>query len=420
MSKNTRTQKNGQTNYDRNAMIPVDEAVKIVIDKAKPLTPLTASVESTLGFCLAADVVSDIDMPPFYRSAMDGYAVVAEDTASPPVELTVIENIAAGDIPAKKVLPGYASKIMTGAAVPEGANAVVKVEDTEGGFSGDKVKVLKPVNRGKNISERGEDMHVGQIVLRKGTKVRPQEVGILASAGKTWVEIFPAPSVGVISTGNELVDIDKKPSPVQIRNSNGYSLAAQAGCMKAQVEMYGIVRDTKDEIINVIKKGLEKDILIISGGVSMGEYDLVGHAIKELGTQIYFEKVALKPGKPVIFGENGKTLIFALPGNPVASFVTFELFIYPAMRKLMGFSSFYRKTIKASMETDFTSKRKRREFRPAFFQIRDNRCHVSLIEWHGSADLLAMTKANCLLIIPEETEKLSHGQLADIIPLDEF
>ena len=399
-------------------MISVDTAVKIVTDVIEPLPAKTVPFESALGLCLAQDVRSDIDMPPFDRSAMDGYAVIAEDTVRAPIELTVIEDIAAGYMPTIKVMCGQASKIMTGAAVPEGADAVVKVEETEDLSANNRVKILRAIDRGRNISKMGEDMKVGQVVLRKGMPIRPQEIGILATVGKARVEVFPTPTVGIISTGTELVDVESKPSTAQIRNSNGYSLAAQARRLKVDIEILGIVKDTKEDISRIMHRGLQKDILILSGGVSMGEYDLVGDVMKDLNTQIYFEKVALRPGKPVIFGKKDKTLIFALPGNPVASFVTFELFIYPAIRKMMGFSTLHRTTVKASLEVEILVKRKRREYRPALLRMHNNQWFVSPVEWHGSADLLSTTLANCLLIVREDAEKLSVGQLVDVILLD--
>jgi molybdopterin molybdotransferase len=306
---------------------------------------------------------------------------------------------------------------MTGAATPEGADAVVKFEETESLTPGNRVRILKPVKKGSNISNRGEDMRIGQTVLLKGTPIRPQEIGILATVGKFRVEVFPAPTVGIISTGDELVDVERKPSPVQIRNSNGYSLSAQARRMGADVELLGIVKDTKKEIFDMIQRGLKKDILIMSGGVSMGEYDLVGEVMKDINTRIYFEKVALRPGKPVIFGRKDDTLIFALPGNPVASFVTFELFIYPAIRKMMGFTAMHRNMVKAFLDTEIVVKRKRREYRPALFRTQDNVSYVSPVEWHGSADLLSTTRANSLLIVREDVEKYAVGHLIDVMLL---
>src|SRR3990167_9496045 len=399
-------------------MISVDTAVKIVTDVIEPLPAKTVPFESALGLCLAQDVQSDINMPTFDRSAMDGYAVIAEDTARVPVELTVIEDIAAGYMPTKKVMCGQASKIMTGAAVPEGADAVVKVEETEDLSANNRVKILRAIDRGRNISKMGEDMKVGQIVLRKGMPIRPQEIGILATVGKSRVEVFPAPKVGIISTGTELVDVESTPSAAQIRNSNGYSLAAQARHLKADVELLGTVKDSKEEIYRIMHRGLQKDILILSGGVSMGEYDLVGDVMKDLNTQIYFEKVALRPGKPVIFGRKDKTLIFALPGNPVASFVTFELFVYPVIHKMMGLTDVHMTTIRAALETEIIVKRRRREYRPAFIRLQNNSWIVSPVEWHGSADLLATTRANCLMVVREDVERFIAGQLIDVILLD--
>lgn len=399
-------------------MISVDTAIKIVEDTIRPLPVITIPFENALGFCLAQDVYSDIDMPPFDRSAMDGYAVIAEDTTPAPVELTVIEDIAAGHMPAKTISRGQASKIMTGAAVPKGADAVVKFEETEDLSANSRVKILRSIDRRRNISSRGEDMQVGQTVLRKNMLIRPQEIGILATVGKSHVEVFAAPTIGIISTGDELVNVGMKPSAAQIRNSNGYSLAAQSRSMRTDVELLGIVKDTKEEISNMMCRGFRKDILILSGGVSMGEYDLVGDVMKDLNTQIYFEKVALRPGKPVIFGKKDKTFIFALPGNPVASFVTFELFIYPAIRKMMGFPNIHRTTVKASLEMEILVKRKRREYRPALLRMHNNAWLVSPVEWHGSADLLATTMANCLLIVREDAEKLMAGDLVDVISLD--
>ena len=295
---------------------------------------------------------------------------------------------------------------------------MVKFEETEDLPSNNRVKILRAIDKGKNISKMGEDMKVGQIVLHKGMSIRPQEVGILATVGKSRVAVFSAPKVGIISTGTELVDVESTPSAAQIRNSNGYSLAAQARRLQADVALLGTVKDTKEEISRIMHRGLQKDILILSGGVSMGEYDLVGDVMKDLKAHIYFEKVALRPGKPVIFGKMDKTLIFALPGNPVASFVTFELFIYPAIRKMMGFSTLHRTTLKASLEVEILVKRKRREYRPAFLRMQNNTWVVTPVEWHGSADLLATTRANCLLIVREDAEKLSTGQLVDVILLD--
>ena len=256
-------------------MISVDEALRIVLNKGKKLLPRKVKLENAAGLCLAERIKSDLNMPPFNRAAMDGYAVIAEDI-KPPVDIDVIESIRAGYNPKKKVSSGQASKIMTGAVVPKGADAVVKVEETKSLDNDKRVRILKRIGKGVNIARKGEDVRVGKTVLSKGTRIRAQEVGILAAVGANHVKVHSTPSIGIISTGDELVDITRKPKPWQIRNSNSHLLAAQARQIITDIEILGKVNDNKSEIRKLIQKGLKKDILILSGGVSMGEYDLVG------------------------------------------------------------------------------------------------------------------------------------------------
>ncbi len=396
-------------------MITVEEAANTVLENVGTLPPKKVDIAEAQGFCLAQDVRSDLDMPPFDKSAMDGYAVIAEDTAAAPVELEVVENIAAGYVPTKRLKRGQASKIMTGAAVPDGADAVVKVEETHTLEDGKRALVHKRIEKGKNISRRGEDIKEGQVALTKGTELRPQEIGILAAIGQKEVRVFSAPRIGIISTGSELVEVTSKPMAGQIRDSNTYSIMAQAKQIHTEVESLGMVPDDKKDIINAVKRGLNKDVLILSGGVSMGEYDLVGDVLSELGVEIYFKKVALRPGKPTVFGKKGNTIVFALPGNPVATLVTFILFVAPAIRKMMGFANPRNSPIKATMETELIKKKRRREYQPA--QLRQDGVNwlVSPVEWHGSGDLFSTTKANCLLIVPETVERFAIGQQVDVL-----
>jgi len=363
-------------------MISVDEALKIVLRKGKKLPPKKVKLENAAGLCLAEGIKSDLNMPPFNRSAMDGYAVIAKDI-KPPIALDVIESIRAGYNPKKKVGRGQASKIMTGAVVPAGADAVVKVEETKALDNDKKVRILKKIGKGVNIARKGEDVRVGNTVLSKGTRIRAQETGILAAVGKSNVKVHATPSVGIISTGDELVEITRKPKPWQIRNSNS-----------------------------------KKDILILSGGVSMGEYDLVGNVLLDLGVKIFFEKVALRPGKPTVFGMKGDKLIFALPGNPVSTFVTFELFVKPCIKKMMGYTSYDHPIIHAELEKVIKIKKKRREYRPALLKQEGSGWKVSLIDWHGSGDLFSLTKANGLLIISESVEKLNAGDMVEVMLTD--
>ena len=396
-------------------MISVDEAVQIVLKKAKRLPPKKIRLESAQGLCLAEDIKSDSDMPPFNRSAMDGYAVIAKDTVNPPVDLVVIENIRAGYKPKKKIEEGKAAKIMTGSVVPKGADAVIKVEETLSLDGGTRVRILNKTERGCHIAKKGEDMRAGKILLRKGTKIRPQEIGILAAVGADTIKVFSVPSIGIISTGDELVEITRKPKPWQIRNTNSYSLAAQARQLVEDVEILGMANDDKDEIRNLVKKGLKKDILILSGGVSMGEYDFVGDVLKDSGVRILFEKVALRPGKPTVFGKKDDKLIFGLPGNPVSTLVTFELFVRPCIKKMMGFPFYENPVLHAELEKEVTVRKKRREYRPAFLRQEGCKWKVSPIEWHGSGDLFSTTKANCLLIIKESIGRLNIGKSVEVI-----
>lgn len=398
-------------------MISVDEALRIVLKKGKKLLPRKVRLENAAGLCLAENIKSDLNMPPFNRSAMDGYAVIAKDI-KPPVDLDVIENIRAGYNPKKKVGRGQAAKIMTGSVVPKGADTVIKVEETKSLDNDRKVRILKETKKGANIARKGEDVRFGKTVLSKGTRIRAQEVGILAAVGANYVKVHSTPDIGIISTGDELVDITRKPKPWQIRNSNSHSLAAQARQIVTDVDILGKVNDNKSEIRKLIQKGLKKDILILSGGVSMGEYDLVGGVLLDLGVKIFFEKVALRPGKPTVFGMKGDKLIFALPGNPVSTFVTFELFVKPCIKKMMGFTSYGHPILQAELEKDIKIKKKRREYRPALLRQEDSRWKVSLVDWHGSGDLFSITKANCLLIIRESVEKLNAGDMVEVMLTD--
>ncbi len=401
-------------------MISVDKAIQIVLKKVKTLPSKKVPLQNAQGLCLAENIKSDLDMPPFNRAAMDGYAVIAKNTMKAPVDLVVVENIRAGYNPNKTVLNGQAAKIMTGSVVPKGADAVIKVEETKPCDSKAGVRILKTIKKGGNIAKRGEDLRAGKVVLRKGTKIRPPEIGILATVGAGTVPTFSVPSVGIISTGDELVSVTKKPKPWQIRNSNSYSLAAQVSRTVGDVEILGIASDQKSKIRSLVQKGLKKDILILSGGVSMGEYDLVGEVLKDLGITIFFEKVALRPGKPTVFGKIGEKVIFALPGNPVSTMVTFELFVRPCIKKMMGFLTYHNLIFHAKLERNITVKKRRREYRPALLKYVENRWMVAPVDWHGSGDLFSTTKANCLIILGEEVERWRIGDMIEVMVIDEL
>lgn len=399
-------------------MIGVEEACRIVLDNVSTLPVKMVDIRDAVGFCLAEDIESDIDMPPFDKSAMDGYAVIAEDSATG-TELEVVENITAGTMPVNTVGKGQSSKIMTGASVPPGADSVIKVEDTEE-LDGGRITLKKRVKKGENICKKGEDFKAWQVVLEKGKTLRPQEIGVLAMVGVKKVKVFSAPRVGIVSTGDELIQVGRKLKAGQIRDSNSCSLTAQVKQTQAVVEFLGSARDKKREILSLVKKGLKRDVLILTGGVSMGEYDLVVDVLQDAGVDIFFHKVALRPGKPIVFGKSHKTAVFGLPGNPVATYVNFELFVRPAIRKMMGFRNVHRTIVKAQLETEVSRKRTRREYRPALLRMEDGKFYVAPVEWHGSADLLGTTRGNSLLVLPEGTEKILPANEVEAMVTEEF
>ncbi len=401
-------------------MIPVQDALRLVLEH----TPVSGTSEKNLldarGYVLAEEVRSDMNMPPFDKSAMDGYAVMASDVAEAsrarPVVLEIVEELVAGRMPTRAVSSGQAAKIMTGAPVPEGADAVVIVEVTE--QAGSKVNIFEPCKKLANICFLGEDIREGDVVLESGKVLRAQEVGVLASVGRTKVRVLERPQVAVIATGSEIVEPNIVPRPGQIRNSNGYSLSAQVVENGCPVRYLGIVGDTKPELEARIREGLEADVLILSGGVSMGAYDLVKETLGALGVRLFFEKVRMKPGKPTVFGIRDKTLVFGLPGNPVSTIVAFEQFVRPAIRKMAGYRTLERPRVHAVLGRAFGKKPGRRLFAPAMTVHGEGGWHTDAVDSHGSADLLAMTRANSFLIVPEEVGVLEAGEMVEVQLLD--
>jgi molybdopterin molybdotransferase len=383
-------------------MIPIEEANKILSEiKIKMDSEIEGvSLLDSLDRILARDIVSEINMPPFDKSAMDGFALSTKD---PSEKYRIIETIAAGDIPQKQINPGECTKIMTGAMLPIGADRVIKKEvvDEQEGY----MKILEQ-EKVLNVCYKGEDVEVGNIVLRRGSRIRPQETGILASMGINQVQVYRKPVVGIITTGSEIIEPGGNLQEGQIFNSNAYSISAQVKRLGANVRYGGIVRDDKTIIKNQIEKLLEEvDMIIISGGVSMGDYDYVPGILDELGVKLYFQKVAVKPGKPTVFGTKGNKVFFGLPGNPVSTFVIFEIFVKPILYKLMGFH-YEPFLLKAKMKTNF--KRKRSE-RTAFIPVKYANGGVEPIEYHGSAHIYALAGANGLLEVPSGTKEFKKG-----------
>jgi molybdopterin molybdotransferase len=408
-------------------MISVDEALEYVLKHFEPLEPEEVEILDALDLVLAEDVYSDMDIPPFDNSAMDGYAVRAADTveASPeaPVTLRVIGDLAAGYTTDLVVEPGTAIRIMTGAPLPAGADAVVRFEETSEGLSGregahDRIGVFSQVAFGENVRPAAEDIRKGELVLAEGTILRPQEIGVLASLGRARVHVIRRPRVAILATGDELVAIDELLSPGKIRNSNEYSNAALVQRYGGIPVRLGMARDDVEELTAKIREGLAQkvDLFLTSAGVSVGDYDVVKDVLGAEG-EMHFWQVCMKPGKPLAFGEIQGVPLLGLPGNPVSVMVSFEQFARPAILKMLGKTRLRKPTVEAILEEDVESSG-RRGFKRAVITKRDGEYYASVTGPQGSGVLTSMVKANGLAIIPEGIRQMGAGERVTVQMLD--
>ena len=383
-------------------MLPFKKALELVISSAKQLDTERIEFEYALGRVLAEDVRSDMDIPPFNKSAMDGYACRRADLSN---ELTVIETIAAGAVPKKAIETNQCSKIMTGAMVPGGADCVIMKEYVETAsentirFVGEKTA--------DNICRKAEDIKAGDIVLSKGVIVEPQHIAVLASVGNTQPSVVKKPDVAVIATGSELVDPKSKLSLSQIRNTNSFQLVAQIEAMGAVAINYGIAGDTAEQIDSVFKEAFrQSDVVIVSGGVSMGDYDFVPGIFKQNKINMLFEKIAIKPGKPTIFGTSRGKYCFGLPGNPVSTFVLFEIMVKPFLYKLMG-HDYEPLNIQMPLGVPLINKKaKRQRWLPVVITDKGT---VKPVEYHGSAHINSLCGANGLVSMDIGVSKIEKG-----------
>lgn len=413
--------------------ISVEEARAYILKHFHPLEAERAALLDSLDRVLAEDMIADMDVPPFNNSAMDGYAVRAEDItdASPgrPVVLRVIGDLAAGYIAQRTVERGTAMRIMTGAPLPPGANTVVRFEETSEGVgargSGKNraaVEILKAAPRGENVRAAGEDIRTGQVVLPKGTTVRASEIGVLASLGKKQVSVHRRPRVAILATGDELVAVDAPIAPGKIRNSNEYSNAAavlKAGGVPIQL---GIARDNVDDLTAKIRAGLEADadLFITSAGVSVGDYDIVKNVLSAEG-EMHFWQVKMKPGKPLAFGIlSGKkdVPLLGLPGNPVSAMVSFEIFARPAILTMLGKTKFTRPSVRAVLQDDATNTADRRNFIRVSVEKRDGQHIARTTGEQGSGILTSLSRANGLLVMPEDVTLIRAGETVQVQMLD--
>ena len=401
-------------------MISVEDALNQILEVIVPLGQEKVNILDSLGRVIGEDIYANRNIPPRDNSAMDGYAVRWEDTRGAsrekPVVLNVIENLPAGAIPRKTVGKGESSRIMTGAPVPDGADAIVRVEDTA--KEGRKVKILAEAEEGQDIRFAGEDVRDGELVISAGNIIRPAEIGMLASLGRSFISAYQRAVVAVVATGDELVDVDEQPSPWQIVSSNSYSLAAQitdCGGIPLQI---GIAKDTKEDLVAKFKAALRADIIVSSGGVSVGDYDLVKDVMKEVGNKMQFWRVAMRPGRPLAFGSMGGVPLFGLPGNPVSSMIAFEQFVRPSILKMMGHKNLFRRTVKATVREDIIKKKGARHFIRARVEYKSGKYVVTSTGDQGSGILKSMVKANCLIILPQNTTFVKKGEEVAVQLLD--
>lgn len=412
-------------------MITVEKALEKVLSYVEVLEAEDELILESLGQVLAEDVYSTIDIPPLDNTAMDGYAVQAQSTKgashSSPQILRVIAEVAAGYLTKEEVIPGTAIRIMTGAPIPKGANAVVQFEDTdeEGRKVPDQplteIGILRQVEKGLNIRRAGEDIASSSLVLKAGTLLRPQEIGVLASLGREVVSIIRRPLVAILATGDELVDVSE-PLPVgKIYSSNTYSLAAQVVRYGGIPKILGIARDNVPALVDKIKQARDADLLITSAGVSVGEYDMVKEVLAQQG-EVTFWTVRMKPGKPLAFGvlRLGKKRIphLGLPGNPVSSMVAFEQFGRPAIFKMLGRKIFAKPTIQAISESRVENKDRRRVFARVRVSERQGQYFARIVGPEGSGVLTSMAKANGLMIVPEDVPAVWKGDIVRVQMLD--
>lgn len=411
-----------------------------------------------LGRVLAEPIKADRDFPPFPRATRDGFAVRADDLANGVTLLSVVGQVRAGDSYDLPLASGEAVEIMTGAAVPVGADAVVMVEYTKRksqeinhkGHKGtqrgqepkqtnpdpvdvlglsknepdhpeetvvaeDLVEIQRSVAAGENVVPAGAEAQAGQELLPRGVRLGAAQIALAAAAGKASVKVYRRPKVAILSTGDELVEVAEKPGPSQIRNSNSYSLAALVTECGGEPVQLPIAPDEEGKLTELIQEGLKADMLLLSGGVSMGKFDLVEQALKSLGAKFFFNGALIQPGKPVVFGEVGTIPFFGLPGNPVSVMVTFELFARQLVEALSGVQPERLKSARAKLRKDFKTKTGLTRFLPARLEGGLDDPEIEVVPWQGSGDMLAAARANCYLVVPPDREKLAKGEMVTVV-----
>lgn len=399
-------------------LTPYEEAFELLIQRVERLSTEKVLLWNALGRVLAEDVYADRDNPAFDNSAMDGYAIRSEDLENLPARLKVVGEVPAGGEWKGVVERGCAIKIFTGAPIPNGADAVVPVEFVR--EEGEYIIVEKPFKKGANVRYKGEEIKAGDILLKAGTRIRGYEIGLLAFANKVFVEVYQRPRVAILSTGDEIKEpgetIEK---PSQIRSTNNHLLYAKALELGCEVHQLGIVPDNPELIAKALERVEDYHVFITTGGVSAGDKDFVHKLVKEMGFEVVFHKLRIKPAKPVLFAKKDKTLFFGLPGNPVSCAMAFDLLVKPALLKMQGVENYRPTVYKAELLRDFSRKdAERREFVRARFIQKDGRLYCDYSPKTQSHMLTSYVDANCYMVVYEEVKEIKAGQAVEILPFD--
>lgn len=388
-------------------MIPFEKAFEIVLDSAFSTGTETISFTDSLNRVLAGPVISDMNLPPFNKSSVDGFAIRKADITN---DLEIIETIPAGKDPEKKTGRNQCSRIMTGAPVPEGADCVIMVEDTQILQSG-KVRFTGSFTK-ENIAFMAEDVKNGDVVLEPGRIIRPQDIAVMASVGHTAVSVSRMPRAGVISSGSELVEPLEKPGRSQIRNTNSYQLMAQVARAGGYAKYYGIAKDDEGVTYSVVQKAIsENDLVLLTGGVSMGDFDFVPSVLEKAGVKILFSRVAVQPGKPTVFGLYNKGIVFGLPGNPVSSYVIFEILVRPLICKMMNYK-WKPLEIRLPMKEKFSRRFAERMALIPVIITEDNM--ASPVEFHGSAHISALPHSDGIVALPAGSKTIEKGEIVSV------
>lgn len=400
-------------------MIPVAEAINIVLEQTSALSTESVALSESIGRILAENIIADTDLPPFDRAQMDGFAVRAADVANTPAQLKVVGESAAGAGWHQEMKAGEAVRIMTGAPVPVGADAVQQVELTREANGAGTVEILETVETGRSIVKQAAEIKSGETVVRAGEEIKSETIATLASFGYAQVKVGRKPRVAVMATGTELVDVNQKPGRDQIRDSNNYTIEAYARLTGATVQRLPLAGDDREELRQQLSAAVQNcDVLITSGGVSMGVYDFTKAAFRDLGAEIFFERVALRPGKPTVFGRLGKTLIFGLPGNPVSVSVTFNLFVRAVLRAMQGATETSLPRLTAVLARDVKGSQGRESYLPAVLHTDEKgNLLAEPLKWGGSSDFVSFARATSLIHLTVGNEVTNAGSRVRVVKL---